>query len=231
VAIAGIPLASNIQDADSSGYGTPSISPTANRLILAWIASTGSGGVGGPTPSTPSLTGAGMTWTYVWDVVNVGVKITLFRALSASPGSGSLSALFGGGLEVQTNFGAQIAEFSGVDTSGTNGSGAVLQPGGGTNTTFASNTSITFTFTSPLSNPNNAVAGALYRVNTGGQTNPGAGFTELGDAFSATSIQSQYKTPGQTTVPWSWASSDAGVDLPVEIKAGQLEFVGMIPIL
>jgi hypothetical protein len=230
VAITATPLASNVQDADSSAYGTPSISPTAGSLVLAWIASVGGDGVGGFTPSTPSLTGAGMTWTYVDDIVNVGMKISLFRALSASPGSGALTATFNSGLETQSDFAVQIAQFAGVDKSGTNGSGAIVQSAtAGSNRTFANNTSITFTFASAISNPNNAVAGAIYLA-TGQQVNPGSGFTELGDASSTRGMESEFKAAGQQTVPWSWGSLSAGVNLPVELKAGATESVGMIPI-
>ena len=103
---------------------TQSIAPGANRLILAWILTTDN-----QTPDVPTLSGNGLTWVLVgltyWNPSGpyFGDNITLFRAMGASPTAGSVTISYPSG---QQSIAWSIVEFSGVDTSGTNGSGAVV---------------------------------------------------------------------------------------------------------
>src|SRR5437867_5983215 len=110
---------------------TNSIAPGANRLILAWIVNHDNN-----TPIVPTtVSGNGLTWTSVtgisWNIS--GGKnhdlMTLYRAMGASPTPGSVTISYS---QAQQSISWSIVEFSGVDTSGTGGSGAVRQSWRGT---------------------------------------------------------------------------------------------------
>src|SRR6266446_3249919 len=109
-------------------YTTASITPGANQLILAWI-------MNWKPADTPTLSGNGLTWvqvnTVAWNpVADPAYRITLFRAMGAAPTSGSVSINF---TKEQQSIAWSIIEFSGVDTSGANGSGAIVQNSVGSN--------------------------------------------------------------------------------------------------
>ena len=201
-------------EVDANSYNTASISPGASRLVLLMVHS----GVGGAT-NTPTVSGAGMTWTQIISSFNEVGRVTLFRALSASPGSGALTIDFAG--QTQVNCAWIIDEFIDVDQSGTNGSGAIIQagsanlPGGPPDYT-----GITVTL-GAFSNTNNATYGALYQNVATMSVVVGSGFTELGrDTISSESVQSQWKNSNDTTVDWTWNSNAARAQaLAVEIRA------------
>src|SRR3990172_7952079 len=96
-----------------SSCTTGSISPTGNRLVLAWIYQAGESE--GST-AQPSLTGNAGMWPG---------RLTLFRGMVASPSSGVVTITWGSPTPMKVMW--SIAEWSGVDTSGMNGSGAIAQ--------------------------------------------------------------------------------------------------------
>ncbi len=88
-------LTSDVSLTDGSSYATASISPSANHLLLAVVASfrNGAGTV------APTVTGLGLTWTQIVTTVTGDdkLRITIFRAFSpTTPTPGALTFDFGG---------------------------------------------------------------------------------------------------------------------------------------
>lgn len=112
-------------------FVTASITPTANNLILAAIVIETTTST---NPGNPSLSGNGLTWVLV-DTAGGGSvlydststsrrKLFIFRAMGSSPSAGAVTI-----TPNETSVGVLwvIDQFSGIDTSGTNGSGAIVQ--------------------------------------------------------------------------------------------------------
>lgn len=195
----------------ATSYATASISPSGNKLVLAWVSSRIAAG----TPAAPTLSGNGLTWVQVATVQFSGTttRLTLFRAMAASPTSGAVTIDFSGVTQDTASW--SISEFGNVNTSGTNGSGAVNQSA--TNST-AGATSLTVTLAS--ASPTYSIAGGFATIN-GGTITPEAGFTELGEDIANTiDVESEWKfdNSGQdTTVSASWAGSVAAGGIALEI--------------
>lgn len=185
--------------ADSGNVTLTSWSPATDELVLVAISARDK------NLAAPTVAGNGYTFVQVAGQVNVqGThQIWLFRSMKTSPSSGSITITFSGnGDEVA----AQCHRFSGVDTSGTNGSGAVEAnasdegPDPDDDDMLASITTITNdawayamgshrygTFTVPGGetaisiNHNQGSGGGLQRMSTWYQPVPSAGSTQLGD--------------------------------------------------
>lgn len=198
-----------------STVNTASISPSANKLVIVMVASRLTSG----TANIPTISGANMTWVEIghqYDSTNLRT-LTLFRGLSASPGSGAITISFAG--QGQQNVGWAISEFGNIDITGTNGSGAIIQFAG--NTTTGTNSGLTVTLAA-FSNVKNATYGAI-RMSMSTAPAEGSGFSALsavtgpgGGVF----WESEWKNTNDTTVDWTWASSSqTPVGMAVEIKA------------
>lgn len=195
---------------------TASISPTANALVIVSVASRNATGSGPAT--VPTVTGASGTWvqiTTLSDGSSGARTVTLFRDLSASPGSGALTIDFAG--VSQGSVAWSIDQFQGTDTSGTHGSGAIVQSAG-VNPATGTTTGQTITL-SALGAPNNAAYG--YIRNSGAAAIAGgSGFTDLsGGATSGGVLDSEWAI-SNPAVAWTWGSqSVTSVALAIEIKA------------
>lgn len=195
----------------ASSYNTASISPASSRLVVVTVRNLYTSG----TANEPTCTGASMTWTKIDTKLSAAntTRVTMFRALAASPGSGALTIDFAG--QTQNSCAWSITEFSGVDTGGTNGASAVVQFASNTNT--GSQAGITVTLNA-FTNTGNATHGV---VNKGGNNNPSAagdGFTELGIDTNTQIIESVFKDSNDTTVAWTWTSESAtSVAVAIEI--------------
>jgi len=174
---------------------TDSLTCSANKLYLALVANQSSGG-GGATPS--GLTGGGQTWTQV-DTILVGAgseRLTLFRALSSSPGAGdTLTATWG---TSQSNFGLITAiEYDGIKTSGTNGADAIVQSAT-SNSGSASGLTVTL---SSFADATNNVACGFFMVSATGAATVGSGFTFLQNGTNQSRRwMHEYRTGEDTSV-------------------------------
>jgi len=205
---------------NDTSFTTASITPTANNLVLAWVTNTK-----GTTPDTPTLSGNGLTWvqvaTVTWGTIAAPTaRTTLFRAMGAAPSAGAVTISFGA-TNNQTGCAWSIIMFSGVVTSGTNGSDAVVQSL--TNRIDAS-TALTITLAA-LGDAANASAGGFSNMkNQDTSITAGEGYTiSAGASYNSpkTSIRSEWQTTGSTTVNVTSTSSDIG-GIAVEVKAADL---------
>lgn len=220
MAIAVSNLTSGVSNTGASSYATASVSPSSNNLILLTVASrTGIT----ENPNTPTATGNGITWVTVNSVVydtttSSRRRVTILRGLVASPSAGAITIDFGG--QSQTNCLWAVDTVSGIDTTGSNGSGAVVQSATNLDES-GSGTSLTITL-SAFGASGNIAYGGFSDGSTTGPT-PGSGFTQT--AFQTTTgndtmLFTEYNGANDTTVDATGMFSTAqrgGVAL--EIKA------------
>jgi len=207
-------LTSGTNTANQSVYTTASITPAANALITVAVLGRRSTGA-----QTPTVTGGGMsTWTQVasvdYDVISTPLsRVTVFRALSTSPGSGTLTITF---PNSQSNATWIVSQWSGVDVSGVNGAGAIVQSatarGDGV-------TSLSATL-SAFGNSTNAAYGVVGAGLNGPAVTPGSGFTEIAEPSSGESntLEAEWAV-NLTNVSASWGSAKNAGLLGIEIKA------------
>lgn len=114
------PVVSTFLGSDGNPYVSDSWSPGSNELLIAQISSRGEEDI-------TSVSGNGLTYDLVDELLtSQGFnRIFVFRALDSSPSAGGVTVTFDS--EPNANHGIVITlqSFSGIDTSGTNGSGAI----------------------------------------------------------------------------------------------------------
>ena len=103
---------------------TESIAPIGNALVTLSINVRNSASI---QPTTPTVVGNGLTWVLVQKInYETGAPslktLFVFRALAESPTSGTIVITFG---ETNTNADWVVEQWTGVDRTGTNGSGAI----------------------------------------------------------------------------------------------------------
>jgi len=217
----GTPISAVNKIAESTGTDgasfttTGTLNPVANKLYLAVVTNSKT------TPAIPdpvSLTGGGLTWTQVASSTHTALRLTVFRALSASPGAAAtLTASAQGGVS-QTGWTIIVVELDGIDTSGVNGAGAIVQSvaGDGGSALGGSLTLAAF------GDPTNNAAFAAWEHQAAEATTPEAGWTELADITRTTpsrGAETEWRTGQDTTPTASWATSADWVGVAVEIKA------------
>ena len=188
MAIVGSHLTTN-NVASGDPHTTASITPTGNSLVLAFIR------IGATGITVSSVTGNSLTWVQVTTLDDGNNAIFVFRALGASPTTGAVTI----DLSAAAICAWSIVEFSGVTTSGTNGSGAVVQSATNVN---VSTTSLTVTL-GAFSDAGNATTGGFYYASATLRTmTEGTGFTVLGNVSTDTigGIISEWKATNDTSV-------------------------------
>ena len=193
-------------------YTTASISPGANRLVLLAILASRTGA----TPDDPTISGNGLTWVQV--AARTGgasstKRLTVYRAMGASPSTGAITLTFANQLN-GCNW--LVVDVDPVDTGGTNGSAAVVQSA--VNSAAAA-TSLTVTLAA-FADAANVTFGA-FGTDISGNITPGTGFTEIGEASTASpvlTIESEYQLANDTTVDATTASANI-LGIALEIKA------------
>jgi len=220
MAITQSPLTTGGSFTDLNEHTSASVSPTANRLVLLAVVSSPTVDV--PDPPSPTVVGNGLTWDKILDVnfspetSNFLSNIALFRAMGASPSAGGIVMTW---PTTQTGASWAVSEFDGIDTSGTNGSGAIVQSASNTGTT---ETSLTVTL-SAFGSANNATYGTFGSEASGSRTfTPGSGFTEIHDQAGGFKqcVQTEWRADNDTTVDVTISAAARGIaGIAIEIKA------------
>lgn len=210
------------QDAvNATNFTTASITPGADRLILLIAAQSRNTATDCANNDITSVTGNSLTWVAVnkqcfSDAGAPTQTVEIWRSMGAAPSTGTIN--FNVSSATQINAAWAVVECSGTDTSGTNGSGAIVQsainlvePG----------TSLTVTL-GAFGDAGNATLGAFGLADNIAIT-PGTGFTEIAeqlvsDGGNDLGLQVQWRNDNDTTVDASWSSIDAG-GVAIEIKA------------
>lgn len=221
--IAAVHLTTAIDDTGALTSTTASVSPTANRLVLAGFFGDTNDGT---TPAAPTVAGNGGTWVLEDSVTASRRGFFLFRTLIASPSAGTIVATWGTTIRSHA---WSVVEYSENDTSGTSGSGAVRQSvTGSTGTAGLSVTLAAFGDTA------NATAG--FFGGAAGVSNTyteGSGFTINGQATSAaeeSSAASEFKATNDTGVDITWSGTTVRIfGIAVEIVNVTPASSGFIP--
>ncbi len=200
------------KETSTAAHTTASYTRSNNKLYLLSVMSRFAGG-----PKTPTISaeGGGLTWVEVAHLIQGNYKITVFRGLvSSGAGSGTTTIDFGG--QTQAQMMCSVDEFSGIKTTGSNGSGAIVQSAtsGGSGAT-----SLSITLAAFADATNNASFGSFVH-GTSESTTPEAGYTELSDQNnSSTGAQVEWKLTQDLGVSASWASSSACAGIAAEIAS------------
>jgi hypothetical protein len=217
----------------ATSFNTASVSPTGNRLILVSIhAYINTGSV---QPSAPTVTGNGITYTLIGsgqDVDNVGTDratMWIYRGMAASPSTGAISISFGATTMTRCFWSVDQSDAN-VDTSGTNGSGAIVtDPPVGVTVAAATGTS-NITYSPAMTSGNSAFAAIAHQSNE--QVTPRASWTELADTFPVTlgNIETQYFAGTDTAASGTWTTSARGAGIALEIKAAASGTTGTVAV-
>ena len=198
-------------------YTTVSIAPTPNTLITVAVLGHNSTSA----PASPMLSGGGMTtWTEVASVTfdNAGSphkRLTVFRAMSATPGGGPLTITFS---KTMSDCQWIVSQWSGVDQNGTNGSGAIGQTGSNVGDGV---TGLTVGL-GAFSNSGNVAYGVFGVASKTASVTPGNGFTEISEEPSGESTPADLEAELGTSTPSivaTWGSANGG-GVGIEIRAG-----------
>lgn len=224
MAIAASLLTAGSSFTDTTTYATGSITPTANRLVLAAFASNVFSL--GNTPVSPSIVGNSLSWSLVASLNFefgggfTNSNLSVFRALNSGPNTSAISITYS--IKIDTCAWA-IAEFSGIDTSGANGSAAVVQSAVGS----ASTSATCIVSLAAFANANNATYGVFAVTDTSAGTisiSQGAGFTLLATTGQEwCSIGLEWVNSNQTTVLMSTPAAKQGMGgIAIEIAAAPI---------
>lgn len=193
-------LTSGTDTDGNSSATTTSITPSANKLILLAVSSRTAITA---NPNQPTVSGNGLTWVLVNDVIWDGTsssrkRLSVYRAMGASPTAGAITIDWGGQNQTHINF--NVEEFGNVDQGGTNGSGAIVQAVNSndqTQTTFTSLATL-----AAFSNTNNATYGAHVADFEPEGITVGSGFTQLNYTLTASNLglATQWKNTNDTSV-------------------------------
>ena len=202
---------------NASSYATASFTPDANQLVLVAVRNAKAAGLGDP-PS--SLTGNGLTYVQVAEIDRGGdFVLTVWRAMGAAPSAGALTISF---PATQTSCMWSVVEFSAVDTSGSNGSGAVVQSLAASDDPV---TSLLLTLASFASTDD--VAYGAFGHSQNETTTVGSGFTALHNlsAAESNSLLTEWKA-NDNTVDASWVTSKDAYGIALEVKVAPPVVVG-----
>ncbi len=210
-------LTSGFSETDASSYPSASVSPAADKVILAVVSNRRS-----PTSVIPTASGAGITWVQVFsEVLTFGGgenRITVFRGIDAAPSTGAITFDFGGQTQLRGSW--AILELDNVDTGGADGADAIVQADSDEN---AAATSVSVTLAG-FGDANNATIGFCSADNpsVGGPYSPGSGWpafvvNELtGSQFNAVAVE--FRTDNSVTVDFSSNSTDGLTIIGIELK-------------
>lgn len=201
-------------DTDAGSYTTASVSFVANRLYLLSVASHGSPSLAHSIVASGTLTLVEIANIQFNTIASPSKRISVWRTMPSSNTTTTIQWDNNGG-SMSHGFWS-IEEFDGVDTSGTFGSGAIVQ-----SATNRADTGSSLTVTlAAFGSATNAGYGWFVRAENQDMTE-GSGFTKLSEITGAesptTSTLSEWKI-NDTTVDCSFATSGANAGIAVEIK-------------
>ncbi len=202
----------NTSDSASS-FSTAPFTAIANNLVLVWVVNTRSSG----TPNTPTVSHNGISYDPVASSTfnSNGSRITLFRGMEPTT-SGLQPITINISGSNRTGLAWSVAQFSGVDISGSNGDGAV----GDIDSTVSSSSS-TRTLSVSLGSGNGVAAG--FGTNNTNNVNHESGYIEIGEggySSPATRIESEFRASGDNDPSVTVSPSNTSVGgIAVELVA------------
>lgn len=209
----------NGSNTDATSYTTDSYTPTANTLQLLAVLNSRSGAAA----TIPTVTGNSLTWVQVVTAVFAADqpnqrRITVFRALGASPSTGTCVIDFAG--VTQTGGIWQCSQWTGMSTAGSNGSDAVVQSP--TAESLTDVTTLSVNFAALRSSNSRTFAACGHNVNEA--KTPRTNWTELRDPTNSFGLPTQNMTTqwsdvagADTTASASWATAARCLIIGIEV--------------
>lgn len=222
----------------TSSEATASFTPVANRLYIVTVGAHYAS-ANDATPTAVHAGGLTLVQIDTEETASNNQRLTVFRAMK--PSGLSAGAITFTWSATQQAVAWSVDEVTGMDTSGTNGAGAIVQEVVGTGSSAAP--SITLAAFSGLTN---ATIGC-FANNNNGNSNPGtvtagSGFALLinqrqigGVTGTNIGVGTEWRADNDTTVNCAVSTTDAYAGLALEIAAagaggGSTSTVGMIPV-
>ncbi|HEX6614696.1 MAG TPA: hypothetical protein VF046_00180, partial [Gemmatimonadales bacterium] len=141
-------------------------------------------------------------------------RLTIYRAMSASPGSGPITFKF---TNQVSNLEWIVSQWDGVETSGVNGAGAIVQTGSN-RANSVNGLDVTL---APFANPANVALGAFGVNSQTAVITPAAGFIEIDEQPANEGTRGDLQTEwavNRPTVGATWNFLKGGA-LGIEIRA------------
>lgn len=221
MAVTNTPLTSGGSATDGTSQATASVTPAGNELIEVTLMVCFSAARASPGPNVTAA-GNGITYTEVarrqahLDTGGYWYCEYLYRGMAASPSAGAIT--FTSPVNV-LSWAWSVSSKGGVDTTGTNGSGAVVQAVAG-NADNATTLSINL---AAFGSVNNATAGYFasgHDATTRYTFTPGTGFTEIHDTGAEfVDVGTQWRVDNDTTVDTTVSAASNLAGIAIEIKA------------
>ena len=225
--VAATHLTSGIAGGAITSVSTPSITPSANKLILlAFSCRLGTPTIL-PSPPTLAVTGNGLTWelvattSFIQSGANYKSFSHLYRAVGAAPTTGAVTVDWSATTITNMNrLSYAVSEYDNLDISGNNGENAIVN----VTTAFIDGGASTLTATLPaFEDIGNATFGFFVAGGEGTAPDliPGAGFTAVSETNTAYSELLTQFNPGNSTSVYAsaaasvYALSMIGVELRV----------------
>ncbi len=202
-----------------TGQTTASVSPTGDRLVFCVV-----GMADGSTISAVPITvsGGGMTtWNKLYErVVTPGgseLTIAVFYAMQSSPGSGTITMSWGGSITIDS-LTWSVFELAGVNTSATNGAGAIRTLASKVTDVIA--TSISGTMAEYGASANGTVVCVIHEAEEA--HTPATGYAEIHDVGDtggthAAQLSTGWRNDNNATYGASWTTSKHGYAIGIEI--------------
>lgn len=200
---------------DAASFTTASVTPASNKLVLVAVVNSK-----GSAPTTPTISGNGITYTQVntvafYTIATPQRRLTLFQGLNASPSAGAITIDFAGAT--QTNCIWAVIEIGNVNTTT-----PVVQSAVNSVDDSASALVVTLAAFADVANGAVGVFSWKQTAAGAGSMTPGGGFTELTDATSQTplvGLETEYIVTNDTTVDATPAASSAMGGIACEVAA------------
>lgn len=198
---------------NATRQSTATVTLTANRLALLSVVSVIN------VPNVPTVAGWTLVASHVIGDIN---RVSVFRRMSTSDSTQSYMIDFGGQAQFFNRWSIDQSSAN-VNTSGTNGSGAIVQFKRGGEVGTVQNCLLTFD--SAFSSAANSTFAAFGTSAFNATPTVGSGFTELSRAGvepgGERSLFVEYKPAADTTADMAWSATyDVWTGVAVEIAAG-----------
>lgn len=204
--------AASATDTPGTSFSLTSVAYQNNALYLVSIS------MRIQTATISAITGGGFTWTQLTGSPQNQTN-SIFYVFRGLQTSGASTASLAVTCSTSTAAHWCIDEFTGVDTSGTNGSGAIVQSAGAT----GSSASLSVTLSAFADATNNVAYGAFGHsgetVNIVADASGGFTITNVNTVTTpAHSHASEWKTGQDTGVSASWATAAQSGGVAAEVK-------------
>lgn len=217
-------LTSGSNTTDATSFQTANITPTANRLVLVAVLSS----IASTPPNAPTLTGNGLTYVKITEVTFHTIaspwsRLSLWRAMGASPTTGRITIDFG--AQTQGCCVWSVSEYDGINTGGTNGSGAIVQSQIAQADASAGPLAVTL---SAFGHADNATF-AAFGSGLNGSFSPNGGLTEIHDTATsspATTLETCWSASNDTSPDATPNTTGDLAGIAIEIKSATATSTG-----